>query len=267
MFFRKNAKLHSSDTPQAPSGQKSDSVELDFVDRSPESIAQSAAVKQDPLMTPDLQEEFQQFFDDLPDVDQLNDLYPSTEAFDKRIHRSLRFFFVRKKAQRIVFMVARVIAITIGLLLVASTILLSVDATREAILDTIKNRNSYEVLDLSGSQESIASGFKEPTWLPEGFVEVEREESLISLTIQYKNSNGILLSLRESVLSDNTIFTDSYHQKKEPIVLTEGSGFYFVTTEMKKHYISWSDDSYHYLLMSSFEMTINDLIGIANSFS
>jgi len=106
----------------------------------------------------------------LPSDEELNEMYPRTKTLDKKVNAVLKQEFKTARRKQRLRLAARVAAVVILFVLVGGSVLMSVEASRNFILNTlIDRRGDYIAFDfgIDGTPNEAGNGII-LGYLPEG---------------------------------------------------------------------------------------------------
>ena len=211
-------------------------------------------------------QDYQDFFAELPDADELNDLMSQTENLDRRISITIRFFFVKKMLSRIFFTQFRIPTFAAVLCVVSFLFLLSFPSTQSFLHATFSEQKvSYETVRQEDALHDYQS-FLEPQYLPEGFEETSRTSSIFSLSIRYTGANNATIHFIQTSSGQSSFFLDFENHLKHPVTLSVGTGYYYSSGKGFYHQLSWTHLNYQYIINTTMDVSLDSMIKIANSF-
>lgn len=192
----------------------------------------------------------------------------SQKKIEKMIQDANRHIFrqhVRKTAKKVAVIAAIVIPVSVGTLL-------SVDASRNAIFNALLEWKSdhvdikYQDGQESSAQTPVSGSFiAKPTYLPEGFVEVQTMKIGLKNETVYENNQKVKIIFNQIPLSEEgTISIDTEHTTKKEIQINEKKATLFVANDPEGiSYLAWKDHTYSFLLSS--KISSDKLVKIAES--
>ena len=119
---------------------------------------------------------------------------------------------------------AKVAVVCFGILTIGLAVTMSVDAYRSKFFQTVQELLGDSALHTYDTNED-EQGFvpHEPTYIPEGYVEVSRFESEKVLSIEYMDNKGGYFCWDQSIAKEGTWSAlDIEYEEQEIIKLTEG---------------------------------------------
>lgn len=211
------------------------------------------------------EESLRRDIEEMPSCEELNAQYMPSPDLDKRIrkmisqhNRKARVSVWKKTAMRIAVSAAIIIVIS-------STVLLSVEATRNYIFNAIiKWQEDHFSIEHNDSNEALTTGIIKPSYLPEGFEEISSNTTNEIVRIIYQNKNGMKIIFKQySSLSTNTLA--DYEDKKYTSIKINGQDAYlFEATESEKtNILIW--ESNETIFNITAEVKTAELILIAES--
>lgn len=219
-----------------------------------------------------VREDFERELSEFPSEQECEgyDLSQATKKkIEAMIHREYRRA-IWHRAGKLVKKIAMILAVVLP---VAFGSLLSVEASRNEIFNTIMNWKSDHV-DIRYSKEaSSAAAFAEqnsgeiakPQYLPEGFFETQTVRTGVKIETEYQNEKGETILLNQCPLSEaGTIAVDTkYTTRREVKINGETASLFVSNNPGQKSYLIWKTHSSSYLLSS--EIAWDQLVKIAES--
>lgn len=227
----------------------------------------------DAMLQAAVEEKFQKEMQELPQSKDLGDEYELSQPAQLRIKKMIQKAYRRSILLRIEKISKRVAIILAIIIPTSLGSLLSVEASRNTIFNTLLNWKSdhvdihYQDRNASSniaSSTSISSVIK-PTYLPEGFFEIQTITVGSKSETEYRNNHGIKILLDQIPLAkEETIAVDTEHTTRKEIGIQGGKASLFVANTTKdKLYLVWKDHSHSFLLSS--EISSDQLVKIAES--
>jgi hypothetical protein len=215
----------------------------------------------DAMLRASITDAFERDMNALPDYDALYAHQPSP-ALDRRIDRLIKKSYLRIKAKRFTSRLGKAAAFFCILLTVASVILMSVSATRNAIFNAIlKWHEQYTEIRFGESSERH---FYRPAYLPAGFSEQTFEAGDNYTTIVYKNSNGEKLVLDQQAADTGVNLVDNENTDYSEIQIHGNTGYLFkAKTESDANIVIWEQNGIVLELISTLES--DELLRVAES--
>ena len=116
-----------------------------------------------------------------------------------------------------------------------------------------------ETSEVTGNDRMILD-YYEPTWLPEGYVEVEKKQTLYSNRISYTFENNNVI-FRQILSTNQSVKLIDYDPATSDILEVPDFGNYITTEET--NYLIWSDDEYSYAIIGNLHL--EDMLQMADS--
>ena len=116
-----------------------------------------------------------------------------------------------------------------------------------------------ETSEVTGNDEMILD-YYEPSWLPEGYIESERNEHLYDNVISYKKENNLLI-YKQTIMSSGVESFVDFDPETSRITEIPDFGNYINTEE--NNYLIWSDDEYSYAIIGNLHL--EDMLQMADS--
>lgn len=223
----------------------------------------------DAVLEAALQEDFRRDLDALPDGGS-EGWEPSAEL-DRRIERLIRAAR-RREAWKKLRKNARRTALAATLLVVVSFgSLMGVEASRNAIFNSIVSLRSdhaeiqFREKESSGAQESENGKVYRPAYLPAGFTESESMQSGPAFRTEYRNSQGTSIYFFQSPLTESGYSTvDTEHTTHREIEIDGQKAELFEAASAEdKNSLLWQNARASFMLVST--ISSDELIHIAES--
>ena len=204
--------------------------------------------------------------DALPSNKELNEKYPTSEELDKRIKKLISEQKIKSKIRHFVKSNRKIAACFIVIIVLSSATLLSVEATRNVILNTFVNQfGKYTQIQF---QDSSADGQQmdifRPAYLPEGYKKISEEIYGNSALLVYSNESDTEIVLKQRKAEEGTSLIDNENTNYTEVDISGNTAYLFKAVK---------DDNYNVLLWKShdvvFELTSkvnsDELIRMGNS--
>ncbi|MCL1883825.1 MAG: DUF4367 domain-containing protein [Defluviitaleaceae bacterium] len=204
--------------------------------------------------------------DALPSLEELNEMYPRSKEFDKRIMKMINRHYRAEKIKIAAKIFARIAAVVCIFFTVSVMVLMNVEASRIFILNTvISMQDNYVSFNFSHTENDGQSlGFKSilEEHLPMGF-RYEGSANLETVIIyMYANAEGENFVFQRHFA--NALGVGIADTNRE-FSFMENPGIYVFDsyTDGYENIIMWTDDNYVFKIYSSID--IDTLINIARS--
>jgi hypothetical protein len=216
----------------------------------------------DALLKAAVREAFKKEIDALPDNEKLAAYKPSP-VLDKRIGSLIKSSYRKIQARRFVKGLGKAAACLCVLLAVSSVILLSVEATRNAIFNAVLDwQDEYTEIKYEGASEN--NSIYRPTYLPEGFHEKSVEGDINFTTVFYENDAGVSIIFDQQKAGSGTTLVDNEHSDYYEVQISGNIGHLFKSkTENDSSILIWEDHGIVFELLSVFNS--DELIRMAES--
>ncbi len=204
--------------------------------------------------------------DALPSNKELNEKYPTSAELDKRIKKLISEQKIKSKIRHFVKSNRKIAACFMVIIVLSSATLLSVEATRNVILNTFVNQfGKYTQIQF---QDSSADGQQmdifRPAYLPEGYKKISEEIYGNSALLVYSNESDTEIVLKQRKAEEGTSLIDNENTNYTEVDISGNTAYLFKAVK---------DDNYNVLLWKShdvvFELTSkvnsDELIRIGNS--
>lgn len=158
------------------------------------------------------------------EADQSGDL-PSP-ALDKRIEGRIKTNYRKIKTKRFIKGLSKAAACLCVLLAVSSVILMSVQATRNAIFNAVLTwREQYTEIEYGEAEAQ--TGILRPTYLPEGYSEQECRPGGIMTMIVYENESGDQIIFMQEEAGHGKTAVDNEHTDYFKVQISGNEGHLF----------------------------------------
>ena len=198
-----------------------------------------------------------------PPDEELAEIYTFSDAHEKRM-KKLFAREARKASLRTIAKWSRraAAAITIVVTMLSGT-LLSVPQVRAAVAQTLTEWYEKFVRFTSNAPETEKTNL-EPRYIPEGFVEVSREEIPMMLTVIYLNSGGYTTIAFQSFRASDSASIDNEDMNYLALEI-DGVRYHLLTSNdgSGKNSIVWDVDGQRYTITST--ISTDDLLKMAIS--
>jgi len=192
--------------------------------------------------------------DALPSNKELNEKFPTSENLDKRIKKLIFEHKIKFKIRYFVKSNRKIAACFMVIIVLSSATLLSVEATRNVILNTFVNQfGKYTQIQF---HDSSAGGQQmdifRPAYLPEGYKKVSEELYGNSALLVYSNESDTEIVFKQRKAEEGTALVDNENTNYTEVDISGNTAYLFKAVK---------DDNYNVLLWKShdvvFELTSN----------
>ena len=204
--------------------------------------------------------------DALPSNKELNEKFPTSAKLEQRMKKLISEQKIKSKIRHFVKSNRKIAACFIVILVLSSATLLSVEATRNVILNTFVNQfGKYTQIQF---QDSSADGQQmdifRPAYLPEGYKKISEEIYGNSALLVYSNESDTEIVLKQRKAEEGTSLIDNENTNYTEVDISGNTAYLFKAVK---------DDNYNVLLWKShdvvFELTSkvnsDELIRMGNS--
>lgn len=204
---------------------------------------------------------YEKEIDSLPHEKELADFKPSP-ALDKRITGLIKKSVRHAKTKHISKNFGKLVASICILLTIASIVLMSVGATRNAIFNAIiKWQEKYTEIKFGDSSED---NIYRPTYLPEGFSEITVRNTGGSTIIIYENKEGNQVYFNQGKAENDTTLVDNENTDAFEIKISGNTAYLFsAKTEDDANMLIWQANGIVFKLTSVINS--DELIHIGES--
>ncbi|HEX3027638.1 MAG TPA: DUF4367 domain-containing protein [Clostridia bacterium] len=212
-------------------------------------------------------ENFWRELDDMPEEKELRPEYLPSPALKQKIRQAVKKGNRRAVLQKIRKAAKRAAVIAVILISVVMGSLLSVEASRNAIFNSVLEWKADHV-DIYFRQEEKpqpeGTGIYKPQYIPEGFVELKSEKVGLSYETTYQNEKEISIIFDQSPLSSGKTMMDTEHSKYQKITISGQKAYLLeAKTPGDKTQIIWQVDKVSLKLSSKIDK--KELILMAES--
>lgn len=211
------------------------------------------------------EEALKQEMEEMVSCEELNKEYEPSPNLDREIKRIIfqhrfkgKLFVWRKTFGKIA------VAITI-IIVISSTILLSVKATRNYIFNAvIKWQEDHFSIQHDGKDDtSYNLSIFRPTYIPKGFDEVSANVIGDIIKITYENKKEQVIILKQSSSQDSHILADYEDKSFIETRINGNKAYVFSAIEGESNNVIWEDNGILFNIMS--ELEISELIMMGES--
>jgi len=190
----------------------------------------------------------------LPSNEELNKMYPRTESLDKKVFAVINKEFKTTRKKKILRIVMQSAAVFSIIIVVSGIILMSVEASRNYIINTlIDMRSDYVVFDFGTDNLATTetSGFS-LNYLPEGFELISNQSMEKLLSNIYTDEIGNMIFVQRFYGESLSVVSDTEYTNYAEIQLNMGT----------VHLLEAMEESGQNIIMWKHE---NDVINISTS--
>lgn len=190
--------------------------------------------------------------DALPSNKELNEKFPTSAEMDKRMKKLIFQRKIRSNIRHFVKSNRKIAACFMVIIVLSSVTLLSVEATRNVILNTFVNQfGKYTQIQF---HDSSAGGQQmdiyRPAYLPEGYKKISEEVYGNAALLVYSNESDSEIVLKQRKAEEGTALIDNENTNYTEVDISGNTAYLFKAVK---------DDNYNVLLWKSqdvvFELT------------
>ena len=141
---------------------------------------------------------------------------------------------------------------------------MAIEDVREAFVKYILRiyDDHLSITTTSGPESNlkIILDYYEPSWIPVGYVETGRNQTLYRNMIQYEKDNQILM-FNQKLILDQSVRLFDYDSENSTIIEIPGFGNYVITE--KFNCLMWSDEEYTFAIIG--KLTMQHMLQMANA--
>ncbi|MDW2797275.1 DUF4367 domain-containing protein [Clostridium boliviensis] len=190
--------------------------------------------------------------DALPSNKELNEEFPTSVELDKRIEKLISKHKMKSKIRSFIKSNHKTAACFIVIIVLSSATLLSVEATRNVILNAFVNQfGKYTQIQYEDSKDDEQQmDIFRPSYLPEGYKKISEELYGNSALLVYSDESETEIVLKQRKAEDGTALIDNENTNYTEVDISGNTAYLFKTVK---------DDNYNVLLWKSrdvvFELT------------
>lgn len=190
--------------------------------------------------------------DALPSNKELNEEFPTSVEMDKRIEKLISKHKIKTKIRSFIKSNYKTAACFIVIIVLSSATLLSVEATRNVILNAFVNQfgNYTQIQYEDSTDDEQQMDIFRPAYLPEGYKKISEELYGNSALLVYSDESDTEIVLKQRKAEEGTALIDNENTNYTEVDISGNTAFLFKTVK---------DDNYNVLLWKSrdvvFELT------------
>ncbi|WP_227453443.1 MULTISPECIES: DUF4367 domain-containing protein [unclassified Clostridioides] len=196
--------------------------------------------------------------DQLPPDEELN------HVFSKRFERKMKKLIRQEKRNPFikytVIYLKRVVVVFLIVVTGLFTITMSVDALRnqfiKIVIEIYEDLTEFIFSKDIQTDKELDFILKEPKYIPKGFKEVEKENTLQGIFIRYENKNGSEIRYRSNQIDSNTVILDTEDAKVTDVMVNDYKAKYIIKDNSIT--IFWNDEENVYTIYFDYDNK-NDL--------
>nr|WP_228846453.1 DUF4367 domain-containing protein [Clostridioides sp. ES-S-0173-01] len=196
--------------------------------------------------------------DQLPPDEELN------HVFSKRFERKMKKLIRQEKRNPFIkYTIIYLKRVAVVFLIVVTglfTITMSVDALRnqfiKIVIEIYEDLTEFIFSKDIQTDKELDFILKEPKYIPKGFKEVEKENTLQGIFIRYENKNGSEIRYRSNQIDSNTVILDTEDAKVTDVMVNDYKAKYIIKDNSIT--IFWNDEKNVYTIYFDYDNK-NDL--------
>ena len=201
--------------------------------------------------------------DELPSCEELDQLYKPTQEMDLRINRIINKYYRVESAKKAFIFTGKIAAGLIILLIISGTVLLSVEASRNYILNSFLKWNSKHstiVFSEDNNQNEFSKYSIE--YIPEGFKLKSMDSDDVSQFITYINENSVSIHILETYADTVNLDVDNENNKQSELIINNNKAYLFETIKAGgSNILIWNDGNIAFEITSTISSDQLVLIG------
>ncbi|MGO0884737.1 DUF4367 domain-containing protein [Clostridioides difficile] len=197
----------------------------------------------------------------------LEQLPPNKElnhVFSKRFERKMKKLIRQEKRNPFIkYTIIYLKRVAVVFLIVVTglfTITMSVDALRnqfiKIVIEIYEDLTEFIFSKDIQTDKDLDFILKEPKYIPKGFKEVEKENTLQGIFIRYENKNGSEIRYRSNQIDSNTVILDTEDAKVTDVMVNDYKAKYIIKDNSIT--IFWNDEENVYTIYFDYDNK-NDL--------
>lgn len=203
----------------------------------------------DALLKTAAAEAFEKEITALPDEKALRDFIPSP-ALQKRISGIIKKGARHTKTKHFAKYIGKIVASICILLTISSIVLMSVGATRNAILNAIMNWQE-KYIEIRFGDSSKQDSIYRPAYLPEGFRETTIRNAGGSTIIIFENTEGKQVFFNQGKAENDATFVDNENTDAVKVDISGNTAYLFrAKTENDSNMLIWQANGIVFKLTS-----------------
>lgn len=174
------------------------------------------------------EEALKQEMDILPSFEELDLLYKPTSEMDLRINRIIDKYYRTKRVKYALFFTGKIAAGLMVLIIISATVLLSVEASRNYILNSfLKWNNKHSTIVFSGKNKLNELNKYSIKYIPDGFKISNVDFDDVSRFITYTNDKNVSIYITETYANSVKLDVDNENNKPSEIMINNNKAYLF----------------------------------------
>ena len=209
------------------------------------------------------EEAFKLKMDELPSCEELDLLYKPTPEMDLRLRRIINKYNKIEKAKNALFFTGKIAAGFTILLIISGTVLLSVNASRNYILNSFLKWNSkYSTINFSEGDKQNDFNKYSINYIPEGFNLRSSDSDDVSMFLTYTNDNNVSIYIMETYANTVNFSIDNENSKQSEIMINGNKAYLFESIKVgDSSILLWNDGNIAFEIISTISSDQLILIG------
>jgi len=211
------------------------------------------------------EEALRQEMDEMPSCDDLDKIYSPTPEMDKKIRRLIKKVEAIQRIKKILILTGKISVVFIAFMVVVSTVLFSVEASRNYILNIYirwnDDHSSFEFND-----NSITTQFDSYiiNYVPEGFILDNVFSNDIVRKLTYANEKNEKITIFKSFADSSSLTADNERNNLSIITINGNEAYLFISNdEDENNVLIWKNENVAFQIISTID--INNIIKIAEN--
>lgn len=212
-----------------------------------------------------IEEDFENRIMQLPSEEELAKNHSLSPEFEARMEKAIKKYHRKTKIPPMMHIVGKIVVGMIFLIALSFGILMSVEATRVHVLNTImEHKKEFIQFSFNEGNDDIQESPYRLLYIPNGFEEIETVQAGLGYTTRYQNSQDVEIIFDQVPLDSGTFAVDNENNIYREIKIDDNTGYLLERkTESDRTIIIWRNNTYHFKLISYMDK--GELIKMAES--
>ena len=219
--------------------------------------------KADSRLREAVEQYYVEYFDEVSSNEELNKDITFTPEFEIKMQKIVNSY--KKSYYRFISTTARKVASILLIVFISLGITMSVKAFREPVVRFfIEVYEKFSTVTFQPEEKeelpppTIIEQYFEPSYLPEGYVEVSRNDFENIIQIEYENESGEIMSFFQMTMENRKMSIDTEGTESKEIMVNDNVGIF--SSNKGNNTILWDDGQYAYFISTvSVEETILEI--------
>jgi len=206
-----------------------------------------------------------QTMNEMPNCEDLDKIYKPTPEMDKRMRGIISRIENEKRFRRFLILTGKIAAAFLVLLIITSTILFSVEASRNYLFNMfLEWHNNHTTITFTDDITQNEFDSYSINYIPNGFKIISIDSDTISRFYTYTNDKNVSIYITQSYANAVTLSIDNENTKQSVIMIHNNKAYLFVSTKVGGlNVLVWNDGNIAFELNSI--ISTDELIRIAEN--